>query len=308
MMRPISPIRQQIESEARHHAVKRGMRGRFHFENLPALVDLLDWGLTITRLKSMGIRQALDVRVETVEISLARLPRAWDGLRLLFLSDLHIDGNEPLLERIMTCVQTLEYDICCMGGDYSFGWNYEFGRVNELMSQIATHLVCRSPVYGILGNHDCYHMGQCLEQAGVTMLINDAVRLEREGEILYVVGLDDGHYFAADDIEQAMETVPSDACTLLLAHTPELYRKGQAADCDLCLSGHTHGGQVCLPGGVPLVTSASVPRRMIRGAWQSGAMAGYTSRGAGTSSLPIRYFCPPEITLIKLNAAKCLQA
>jgi predicted MPP superfamily phosphohydrolase len=307
-MRPISPIRQRIESEEGHHTVKRGMRGRFHYENLPALADLLNWGLTITCLKSFGMRQALDVRLETVEISLARLPQAWDGTRFLFLSDLHIDGNEPLLERIMTCVQGVEYDICFMGGDYGFGWSGESGRANELMSQIATHLVRRSPVYGILGNHDCYHMGQCLEQAGVTMLVNDAVRLEREGEILYVVGLDDGHYFGTDDIEQAMETVPPDVCTLLLAHTPELYRKGRAAHCDLCLSGHTHGGQVCLPGGIPLVTSASVPRRMIKGVWQSGSMTGYTSRGAGTSSLPIRYFCPPEITLIILNTGKGLQA
>jgi len=305
-VRPISPIRQRIESEGHHHIVKRGVRGRFHFENLPALVDVLNWGLTMTRLKSLGIRQALDVRLETVEISLARLPQAWDGLRLLFLSDLHIDGNEPLLERITTCVQALEYDICCLGGDYSFGWNGEFGRAHELMSQIAAHLIRRSPVYGILGNHDAYHMGQCLEQAGVTMLINDAVCLEREGEMLCVVGLDDGHYFAADDIEQAMEAVPPGVCTLLLAHTPELHKKGQAADCDLCLSGHTHGGQLCLPGGLPLVTCASVPRRMIKGAWQSGAMAGYTSRGAGTSSLPVRFFCPPEITLIQLNTARCL--
>jgi predicted MPP superfamily phosphohydrolase len=307
-MRPISPIRQRIESEERHHLVKRGVRGRFHFENSPGLVNVLNWGLTVTCLKSLGIRQALDVRLETLEISLARLPQAWDGLRLLFLSDLHIDGNEPLLEKIMTCIQALEYDICCLGGDYSFGWNCEFGRAHELMSQMATHLVCRSPVYGILGNHDSYDMGQCLERAGVTMLINDAVPLEREGEILYVAGLDDGHYFAADDIEQAMQEVPAGACTLLLAHTPELYRKGQAADCDLCLSGHTHGGQVCLPGGIPLVTSASVPRRMIKGVWQSGSMTGYTSRGAGTSSLPIRYFCPPEITLIKLTTGKGLQA
>ncbi|MCP4455116.1 MAG: metallophosphoesterase [Planctomycetes bacterium] len=303
-MRPISPIRQRIESEERHHIVKRGVRGRFHFENLPALIDLLDWGLTVTCLKPLGIRQALEVRLETVDISLARLPEAWDGTRLLFLSDLHIDGNEPLVERIMACIQALEYDVCCLGGDYGFGWHGSPSRANELISEIATQLVRCSPVYGILGNHDCYHMGQCLEQAGVTMLVNEAVRLEREGEPLYVVGLDDGHYFGADDIEQAMETVPPDACTLLLAHTPELHKKGRAAHCDLCLSGHTHGGQVCLPGGIHLVTSASVPRRMIKGPWQSGAMTGYTSRGAGTSGLPIRYSCPPEITLIKLNTTK----
>jgi uncharacterized protein len=87
----------------------------------------------------------------------------------------------------------------------------------------------------------------------------------------------------------------------LLSHTPEVYRQAAHAGFDLLLSGHTHGGQICLPGSIPLMLEAVLPRRMGAGAWQHGKMAGYTSVGAGCSVVPVRFNCPPEITLHRLR-------
>jgi predicted MPP superfamily phosphohydrolase len=97
--------------------------------------------------------------------------------------------------------------------------------------------------------------------------------------------------------------VPDGAPAILLSHTPELYRQAAHAGFDFFLCGHTHGGQICLPGGVPVILEAKIPRRLGSGAWSHGPMQGYTSRGAGTSVVDVRFNCPGEITLHRLRCA-----
>ena len=96
--------------------------------------------------------------------------------------------------------------------------------------------------------------------------------------------------------------------SILLSHTPEAYRHAAHADFDLMLCGHTHGGQICLPGGRPLLTDASSPRRFARGAWRYHAMTGYTATGSGTSLVDVRLNCPPEVTLHTLRTSPALSA
>ena len=91
--------------------------------------------------------------------------------------------------------------------------------------------------------------------------------------------------------------------SILLSHTPEVYRQAAHAGFDLMLSGHTHGGQICLPGGVPLTLDSGC-RAIGAGAWRYDAMAGYTSVGAGSSIVPVRFNCPPEITLHRLHRSR----
>ena len=92
--------------------------------------------------------------------------------------------------------------------------------------------------------------------------------------------------------------------SILLSHTPEIYDRAAGAGFDLMLSGHTHGGQLCLPGGIPIRLEAKLPRSMAAGLWRHGEMVGYTTRGVGTSLLPVRLNCPPEITLHALRRPK----
>jgi len=105
-----------------------------------------------------------------------------------------------------------------------------------------------------------------------------------------------------------MDEIPNAAAmrprlpSLLLSHTPEPYRRAAEAGFDVMLCGHTHGGQICLPGGVPITLDARIPRRFGRGAWRYGRMAGYTSPGVGTSIVDVRINCPPEITLHRLRS------
>ena len=100
-----------------------------------------------------------------------------------------------------------------------------------------------------------------------------------------------------DNIEKAAVAIPHDEFSILISHTPEVYRQAARADFNLLLSGHTHGGQICLPGGIPIKLDSVLPRSMGSGLWKYHDMLGYTSLGAGSSVVPVRFNCPPEITL-----------
>lgn len=300
MLKPIAEPRRLIEQEGHHHAVRRGWLGPLHFENMPWLEKWIEWFLKGIGLWERGRRNVLGLRLEEVELMPERLPGAFDGFRLLWISDLHIDPLDGLLEKVLSLIEGLEYDICVLGGDYCFNHVMD-DRASERMERLASILVERSDVYGLLGNHDRYAMAEILDRIGVRMLLNENVRLEKNGDMMTLLGVDDHHYFNAADFDEAMTGVGWDAFKLLLCHSPELYKQAGQAGVDLYLCGHTHGGQVCLPNGYAPVTCSSVPQRIVKGSWQYRTMTGYTCRGAGASGVPVRFNCPGEISLITLK-------
>jgi predicted MPP superfamily phosphohydrolase len=170
------------------------------------------------------------------------------------------------------------------------------------MSRISAEL--RKPAYGVLGNHDTVSMLRGLEEMGIRMLLNENETIKRNGRYIYLAGIDDAHFYRADNIEKAVSGIPNDEFSILLSHTPEIYRQAALADFNVLLSGHTHGGQICLPGRIPITLSSVLLRRMGAGAWKYRDMIGYTSVGAGSSIVPVRFNCPPEITLHHLQVGE----
>jgi len=136
------------------------------------------------------------------------------------------------------------------------------------------------------------------------MLLNECEPIERGDATIYLAGIDDAHFYRVDNIEKAASGIPHEAFSILLSHTPEIYRQAAHAGFDLLLSGHTHGGQICLPGSIPLTLGSVLPRRFGAGAWIYHNMAGYTSSGVGSSIVPVRINCLPEITLHRLRRAE----
>jgi uncharacterized protein len=122
-----------------------------------------------------------------------------------------------------------------------------------------------------------------LEAMGIRMLLNECAPIMRGGATIYLAGIDDAHFYRVDNIKKAASGIPHEAFSILLSHSPEIYR-----DFDLLLSGHTHGGQICLPVSIPLTLGSILPRRFGAGAWQYHNMAGYTSTGVGSSIVPVR--------------------
>lgn len=255
-------------------------------------------------LYSRGVRNALCPVVKEVRLHFPSLPSALDGFRILQLSDLHIDGTDGLAEALSGIVSGLETDVCVLTGDYRFE---DFGPCDAVYPRMRTVLSSISAthgIYGILGNHDTAELAFALEEMGVHVLVNDAVGIPCSGNpSLWLIGVDDPFDFRCDDLPAALSEVPQDAFKILLAHAPELYEQAANVGIDLYLSGHTHGGQICLPVIGSIRHNADCPRPYACGHWRHRGMQGYTSAGAGCSSLPVRFNCPPEVVLFELRSA-----
>ena len=144
-------------------------------------------------------------------------------------------------------------------------------------------------------------VAELLDGIGVEILINENTSIEKGGEKIFIAGIDDSHYYGADNLSLAGAGIDGWSFKLMLAHSPERLYQAQADGYALYLAGHTHGGQVCLPGGMQVVRGASLPRRFLKGKWHHGKMSGYTSNGAGTSGIDVRFFCKPEVVMITLR-------
>jgi predicted MPP superfamily phosphohydrolase len=207
--------------------------------------------------------------------------------------------NRGAMEWLLGNLENLQYDLCVLTGDYRGRIFGSFDEAIEGLASLRPYL--GKLVYGVLGNHDSLRMVPEIEAMSVQMLLNESVLLERENQRLHIAGVDDAHLYRTHDIAKATSQIPRPEFSILLSHTPEVYREAAQADFDLILSGHTHGGQICLPGSIALTLCANLPRRMGAGAWRYQGMFGYTSVGLGSSLVPVRFNCPPEITLHHLQ-------
>jgi hypothetical protein len=227
------------------------------------------------------------------------LPRAFDGFTILHLSDLHCEMSMHAMRRVGELLDDLRYDLCVLTGDFRAE---TFGPFEAALASVAgLRAGIAGPVYAVLGNHDTVRMVPHLEAIGIHVLVNECATIERNGQSIYLAGVDDAHFYRADNIAKAVAAIPPDVFSILLTHTPEIYRQAAHAEFDLLLSGHTHGGQICLPGGIPITLDSVLPRRLGKGAWKHHGMQGYTSVGSGSSVVPVRFNCPPEITLHTLG-------
>jgi predicted MPP superfamily phosphohydrolase len=294
--------RQRLGIEADHEAQIFGQGlNFFHIENWYSVHSVIRNTLKLCGLYWRGRRNAERVVVKRNDVTSRRLPARFDGFTILHISDTHVDISQRAMQRVAGLVSGLQYDVCVLTGDFRGATFGPFEAALKGMEQLVARL--KPPLYGVLGNHDTIQMLPDLEAMGIRMLQNECEVITRGDQSIYLAGVDDAHYFRVDNIEKAAEPILDGAFGILLSHTPEIYRQAAHAGFDLLLSGHTHGGQICLPGSIPITLDSVLPRRMGAGAWNYGDMAGYTSVGAGSSVVAVRYNCPPEITLHRLCRA-----
>jgi predicted MPP superfamily phosphohydrolase len=294
--------RLRLGLEADHEAQVFGQGiNYFHFENLPWSHFVVQFCLMTTGLYWRGRRNAANITVKTNYIASKKIPLSFHGFAILQLSDLHFELSVKAMDRLHHILPNLKYDLCVLTGDYR---GLSFGSYQGALDGMASlRKQLKKPVYGVLGNHDTIRMVPALEDMGVRMLLNECVAVTRNSDRIHVSGIDDAHFYRADNLERARGDIPRDQFSILLSHTPEIYQQAAHAEFDLVLSGHTHGGQICLPGQIPLTLDSVLPRRFGAGPWRYHDMQGYTSVGAGCSIVPVRFNCPPEITIHYLHAA-----
>ena len=272
----------------------------FHIENWYSVHAIIRGLLRLSLLYQRGRRNAIKIQLRENNIALPGLPASFEGYTILQMSDVHLDMHPQTPHAIAEITRSIDYDLCVITGDFRARTFGPFDAVLEAVQRIRPHI--NSPVYAVLGNHDTIRLVPGLEQFDIRLLLNESVPLHRGDHTIYLAGVDDAHYYRTDNIEKARNGIPDTATSILLSHTPEPYRHAAHAGFDLMLSGHTHGGQICLPGGLPLYCNMRAPRRLCQGAWQHQQMQGYTSQGTGVSVVDVRLNCPPEITLHRLSS------
>ena len=246
------------------------------------------------------------------EVPIADLPEPFDGYTLVALADVHAPpyGRHGQLQRAVEVARAVGPDLVVLLGDYgaSFGWSRAISArfyhasmpgAGELLASL------RAPdgVIGVLGNHDYYFDGPAvarwLQAHGVRVLVNEHVVIERGDARLVIGGTDDLDRGHIDPAAGCADAPP--APTIVLAHNPDsVSRLTPARRMDLVMSGHTHGGQIVIPGYGALVTFAQVCTRTAPSGWVPNRRAPLlVSRGLG-GDIPLRFNCPPEVLVVRL--------
>lgn len=238
--------------------------------------------------------------IERQEIFLRRLPKQLDGLRIVHLSDFHYGPmvNPDHLKRAVQAANELRPDLIALTGDYiSQDRSYA-----EPCAEVIGKLRARHGIYAVLGNHDHWTdaalIADLFRAEDVRVLINEGARIDLHGESFWLAGVDDT-MVGLEDLSLAMAGSCDEEFKLLLAHNPIILRRAARAGVDLVLSGHTHGGQVAWRSETS--RSGRPRRRLLRGLGRRGNTQIYVTRGLGTVVLPIRYGCPPEISVLELR-------
>jgi predicted MPP superfamily phosphohydrolase len=248
--------------------------------------------------------------VERVPVVLDRLPEAFHGLKVALISDLHLEPftQEKEIRAAVAAVNELHPDLIVVTGDFVSGsWDGSPGdaRFIDPCSRILAGLHAPMGRYAVLGNHDHatdpVRIAHSLEEHHIPVLSNRNLPLERDGARFWIAGVDDAMAQKAD-FDCALAGIPPQEAILLLAHEPDVADESAHRCVDLQLSGHSHGGQVRIPGfGAPYLPPLG--RKYPQGLYHIGPARLYTNRGIGLTGVPFRFDCPPEVTLLELSSA-----
>jgi uncharacterized protein len=262
-------------------------------------------------LSADGFVESNDPHVVRREIPLKRLPHSFDGFTIAHISDFHYEHHFSVvpIRKAVDMVNLLRPDLIALTGD--FITVPVFDRARFLRRSAETAIPCaallsqlQAPKYAILGNHDAMAnpplIVHSLQDHGIPVLRNRCVPIEHGNARIWLAGIDD-LLRGEPRMDLTLKGIPPDEATVLLAHEPDFADHAAFFSVDLQLSGHSHGGQVWIPGiGAPWLPPMS--RKYPRGLYRVKDLTLYTNMGIGTIRAPIRLNCPPEVTLITLRS------
>lgn len=265
------------------------------------LLYIFGFFLRLFGLFRLGKKQALKLRVTENSITSSYL--AQGNLKILHLSDLHLDEfDRPIEDLISKINEAGDYHFCVITGDFFTGWP-SHDKVKIDLKKLLSSLEPKISTLAVLGNHDSRHLVEFLENEKVIVLTNQIKTYMNHPSLpmdLEIIGTDDPHYFFQKDAQRIFSEGRKEIFRLALVHSPELFEIAADSDCDLYLCGHTHAGQVALPGKIKPLKRVYKGKQFAEGPWRHGTMNGFTSSGIGTSTLPVRFFTTAEIIIHKI--------
>lgn len=264
-----------------------------------------------------GLYEAGRLRLKKIELFYDDIPDEFDGFRILHITDIHSIGYGRLEKKICSLIRNHSFDMAAFTGDYMIKNHSRASKVIEVVKRIIFNISAPSGVYGIRGNHEKNKfIRQLARNTSLTMLMESAVEIKRGESSIWIAGVNRIHPLknskGEKSINQALSAIPdkkSEPFIILLAHTPDYIYLAEKRDVSLVLAGDTHGGQICLPYIGPLRNKAKANKILYQGLHRFGRTNIYISNGVGTTGLPIRINCRPEIAVITLRKRnKALQA
>jgi len=299
--------KRQIWAERRRHMEKQrvqfgpdGSRSVWRNKAFSTALKIFYAGARLLRLDARGRRNALDIELVTRTVSFPDLPLAFDGYRILHLSDTHLDCLPEIAVVGARLLADIEVDLLVLTGDIHGNQHAPLSASTRPLLQLLNAIRVKDRRLAILGNHDPADMAEALEDLGFDVLLNQSTVLVRGNQQIVLTGLDDVHRFFTRDALEALSQAP-EGFRIALVHSAEVADYAAAARYALYLCGHTHGGQICLPSGRPVITHLLRCRHASVGAWGEGNMVGYTSRGLGVGDIPLRFNSRGEISIITLR-------
>jgi predicted MPP superfamily phosphohydrolase len=301
--------RRRALETGRYRATPLGRRGWWRKRLSNALLDTFGALLRFTPVHGLGLRNALDLRLVELELGFPHLPAAFDGYRILQLSDTHLDHLPELAPVARKLLDGVEADMLALTGDVQGTHRAPISLATRLLAEALEGARIAGPRLAVLGNHDPSDMVEALHGLGFEVLLNRSIVLDRSGARLHLTGLDDVNSFYTEAALQALRAPAAepDAFRIALVHSAEMADHAAAAGYALYLCGHTHGGQICLPGGQPILTHLTRCQKAASGQWRWGEMTGYTNRGLGVSGPPLRFNCRGEAALFILRRTTLMQ-
>jgi len=247
---------------------------------------------------------------EHIDVHLTRLPEAFEGFRIAQITDIHFGPymDDPGLQRAVRLAQEFRPDLVALTGDFVSHPLYQRNGVAgarnaEPCADVFARWKGAPPMIAVLGNHDHWNnpdmVTGSLRERGIVVLRNAAHVIEREKHLLWIAGTDDALESRAD-VAQAIAQIPPTDATILLAHEPDFADHAAKFPVDLQLSGHSHGGQVRLPGIGPIILP-NLARKYHTGLNRVGRLQVFTSHGVGVINPPVRLNCPPKVSLLTLH-------
>jgi len=241
------------------------------------------------------------IKIEEISLRIKDLPPSFQNLKILHLSDFHSKNFGKKEEKTLEILNQLNPDFVFITGDIIDWTTRDFESCQRFWKELSKNY--QGQIFGVYGNHDHRNrnfkiLDNLFKESQIEILNNESRKITKNEDFIYLIGVDDPH-LGYDNLEKAMEKVKNDAPKILLAHSPEIFRK--VKNIDLVLVGHTHGGQINIPVLVDFIIPLKYDKKYKRGLFLENSTYLYVSRGIGETFLPIRINSFPEITLITLK-------
>lgn len=263
----------------------------------------------------MTLIEQFNIQTKELELYFPNLPKAFDGYRILHISDLHMTKHGLLEEKTINLIKSRKVDMCVVTGDVTTS-----PRASDTFRRICSSINHTDPIFTVLGNSehkpwvDTKILIDALSFEGEKLLINSSSVIQRSSESIYIVGVDDP-YSHRDNLQVAFEGVDPNSFIIFLTHCPSSTPQAIEHGADLILAGHTHGGQVRFPFTNRFWTHMRKNKRLNNGLYNSEDLSRiikskvehsilFVNRGIGTSRIHIRFLCPPEIVWITLKRSQ----